>query len=68
MITPQEKALELVNMYIADGLIDKCMSITYAKQCALLTVNEIWKALESARVFEEYEYWQQVKNEIEKIK
>jgi hypothetical protein len=35
-----------------------------AKQCALIAVDEIWNALESERVFEVYDYWQQVKQEI----
>ena len=38
-----------------------------AIQCALTAVDEIWNALESARAFEEYDYWQEVKQEIQKL-
>jgi len=63
-MTPQakEKARELVNkMYAING------NMRLAKQCALIAVEEIWNALESARVFEEYYYWNEVKQEIEKL-
>jgi len=38
-----------------------------AKQYALIAVDEIWNALESERIFEEYDYWQEVKQEINNI-
>lgn len=38
-----------------------------AIQCALINVDEIWNALEFARVFEEYDYWQKVKEELKKL-
>lgn len=37
------------------------------KDCALVAVNQIWNALESARAFEEYNYWQEVKQEIKEL-
>jgi hypothetical protein len=68
-----EKALELVNKYIADGLIDKCMSITYAKQCALIACDEILylpKMKEGrmvALITEDFLFWRDVRKEIEKL-
>jgi hypothetical protein len=75
-MTPKEKAIEIVNKYI--DLSDECDCLEYscicfkmyeykAKQCALICAKEIWDELESARVFEEYDYWQEVKQEIEKL-
>jgi hypothetical protein len=64
-MTPKEKAKELY--------IDFSENLWYSteedkhlngKQCALIAVDEIWNALEGARVFEEYDYWQEVKQEI----
>jgi len=64
-MTPKEKAEELFNkmLFCYQGNIDEYT----AKQCALIAVNEIWNELESARVFEEYDYWQEVKEEIGKL-
>jgi hypothetical protein len=59
-MTPKEKAKELIRNFYSVGA-------TECKQCALIAVNEIWNELESARVFEEYYYWQEVKQEIEKL-
>jgi hypothetical protein len=42
-----------------------CTSI--AIKTALVAVKSIWNALESARAFEEYDYWQEVKQEIETL-
>jgi glutathione synthase/RimK-type ligase-like ATP-grasp enzyme len=71
MSNAKEKAKELVEKYLNmnDGLIQEFIPIPIegAKQCALIAVNEIWNELESARVFEEYYYWQDVKQEIEKL-
>ena len=70
MSTPKEKAKELVAAYARiDGYVDsidlsKC---DFEKQCALITANEVWRQLEAARVFEDYDYWQEVKQEIEKL-
>ena len=77
-MTPKEKAKELVNKFdLSTGL----MSIE-RKQCALIAVNEIMKAphennymeliptdAESTDWFWDKfdEYWNEVKNEIEKL-
>ena len=78
-MTPKEKAEELVYKY-KDASFNclgcdmpfcdapcTMLNIDESKQCALITVDEVWRQLESARVFEEYDYWQEVKKEIEKI-
>jgi hypothetical protein len=69
-MNPQDKAIELVSAYARiDGYVDsidlsKC---EFEKRCALIAVDEVWRQLESARVFEDYDYWQEVKKEIEKL-
>ena len=55
------------NLDISEDIGIRGIDYEMAKQCALIAVNEIWNALESARVFEEYDYWQEVKQEIENI-
>ncbi len=69
MESPSEKALKMVQSYGLLGLKWKksTLPLEQAKDCALLAVEEIWNQLESARVFEEYDYWQEVKTEIEKL-
>jgi siderophore synthetase component len=42
-----------------------CTSI--AIKNALVAVNEIWNALESARAFEEYNFWSEVRQEIKNL-
>lgn len=69
-MTPQEKAISLVkSMSISD---DTYLNRNrYAKQCALIAVDEIVANIEpsvsmdviSARIY----YWEQVKEEIEKL-
>jgi hypothetical protein len=69
-MTPKEKAKELVNRFAKlpeEGSLMWYLSFEIAKKCALIAVDEIWNELESARVFEEYDYWQEVKQEIEKL-
>ena len=76
-MTPKEKARELVDKfepyvirYTQDdvvGYLDQETPILeYQKQCALIAVDEIIKAVESDWSFMEarQEYWQQVKQEI----
>ena len=79
-MTPKEKAKELVNRYnninitlswIDSGIIKvdsigNNLNIIDAKQCALIAVDEIVKVI----YYEgksEYIYWQEVKQEIEKL-
>ena len=78
-MTPKEKALELVDKYINlypsyivmfQGDIDK--SEKDIKQCALIAVDEILEAIcfnmYDEEVYKiENDYWEEVKQEIEKL-
>jgi hypothetical protein len=90
MLTPKEKAEELVDKYIcyADG-VDRQEDhdqieehLENAKQCALITVEEIQKIVpyrpatfinlktnevQEIMGFDEGSYWEKVKQEIEKL-
>ena len=72
-MTPKEKAQDLVNTYriiLMDEDTDcgnEILCTSIAIKNALVAVNEIWNALESARAFEEYNYWQEVRQEIKKL-
>ena len=63
-MTPQEKAKELVDKFLkpVDTWHNYPMCFDTAKQCALISVDEI---LNIGCI--EVPYWQQVKNEIEMI-
>jgi hypothetical protein len=73
-MTPKEKALELVETYyneIISFLSDK-MKYRNAKQCALIAVEEIEKAIdfdwmEVQNLENEHRYWEQVKEELKKL-
>ena len=62
----KEKAKELVEKIIKNGYVINRFN---AKQCALIAVNEISKAVESDWSFMERKqiFWQEVKIEIEKL-
>jgi hypothetical protein len=79
-MTPKEKAIELVDRFIDyvncwdDETADPnyTQAYNYAKQCALIAVDEIAKCtkyenqkFDNDRFSEDY--WQQVKQEIEKL-
>jgi hypothetical protein len=78
-MTPKEKALELFNKFIPIlGGINSTDWIYFngkeAKQCAIIAVDEILDALVSERIsyggeyrYEESDYWEEVKTEIEKL-
>jgi len=89
-MTPKERADELVDKYLlltidfpyTDTQDGQCIGNGYmlynsAKQCALITVNEIIKSSparspindssDAMPHFRAVEYWQQVKQEIEKL-
>lgn len=78
MITPKEKADELIEKFIQYTPADEKFEYEYAKKCALIAVDEmqanagmIWGGRNtetglSAR--DEFrKYWQEVKQEIEKL-
>jgi hypothetical protein len=78
-MTPKEKAVQLRNSMILTGY---ALSNDAAKACALISVDEIIKSapivpnnstpfnkIQSVRqnFIDAYEYWQEVKQEIEKL-
>ena len=71
-MTPKEKAVELVNKYVNLSKITASSEyIQYqAKQCALIAVDEVinshYKLLSGVNTTI-YKYWQEVKQEIEKL-
>lgn len=76
-MTPKEKATELSNKYFEQFLaFGEYLSIEKANKCALIAVDEIlnstpygWydKRFFSDKMKKFYEYWQEVKQEIEKL-
>ena len=77
-MTPKLKALSLIEsmsfsksrqMNYANGEIVDIPQNLYAKQCALIAVNEILNALsyKASSNFEELKYFVEVKQEIEKL-
>lgn len=81
ILTPKEKANELVTMHhnliqdIGGELGQEILVTILAKQCALIAVDEILKALQvppienkGSKLYDsQIEYWQEVKQEIEKL-
>ena len=77
-MTPKEKAKELFNKYFdmkwqsynISKMSIKSMTKSAAKQCALIAVEEILKShyvlLTGIKAIT-YNYWQEVKEEIEKL-
>ena len=73
-MTPKEKAEELVEKF--SDLEDGEMYIGKAKQCALIAVDEIINSLENygkasdelQNMENDFRYWQEVKQELLKIK
>jgi hypothetical protein len=66
-MTPKEKAIELVERY--DDALTYLESKAKAKQCALIAVDELIDQCWSYREIDlglALEYWQEVKQEIEK--
>ena len=73
-MTAKEKATELIEKYIcwvSEGNGMQPHEIKYrAKQCALITVDEIlkiWNKLDDGVLSIEYDFWQEVKEEITKL-
>ena len=66
---PKEKAEELVKKfapYSEDNINIDVSKMSLAKCCALIAVDEILNSM-SVQSYNEDKYWQEVKNEIEKI-
>jgi hypothetical protein len=71
---PKDKAIELVHKYVnlTDGWVYGIASWEHKKKCALVAVDEIIEAIdfdwmEVQNLDSEHRYWQQVKQEIEKL-
>jgi hypothetical protein len=65
-MTPQEKADDLFRkMYQTHSVAASDITKYFAKQCALITVDEILSLFISE--CEDTKYWKQVKQEIEKL-
>lgn len=79
MLTPKEKAKELVYLFLtaSHGTMEEYVPIPniFAKQCALIAVDEILKSgctLPSDNAYygdneEAIKYWLEVKSELEKL-
>jgi Cdc6-like AAA superfamily ATPase len=77
-MTPKEKALQLTEKFVPPtldrGLCNYYKSINIAKECALIVVDEIDLLIQKSTPKDDIyanlaslEYWQEVKNEIEKL-
>lgn len=76
-MTPKEKAEELYQKMSYWQMVDGGTRQIEAKQCALIAVYEILKALEiefvddepysASKIIDVFEYFEQVKNETEKL-
>lgn len=67
-MTPKEKAHDLVNTYWKWARMDGFSVGSNAKQCALIAVDEIINTIEEVYgTFEERKFWNEVKQEIEKL-
>ena len=70
---PKDKAIELVDRMFDVDLKDEeqqtSMKYSHAKQCALIAVDEIINLYDAEEKMGEafIEYWQEVKQEIEKL-
>ncbi len=73
-MTPKEKAKYLLEkydlIYTYDGLdiMDEDLTLADRKQCALIAVDEIIKAMDNVMLPNPFkQYWNKVKQEIEKL-
>ena len=72
-MTPKEKAKELFDkMYNSKDLMGIYpMCFETSKQCALIAVDEILEIINETMILvdieSDYDYWQEVKQEIEKL-
>jgi hypothetical protein len=74
IMTAKEKAIELMDKFypysmITDMLSNILVELTKqtAKNLSIIAVNEIISELDSERVFERIDYWNEVKEEIQKL-
>jgi hypothetical protein len=67
---PKEKAEELIDKFENYSFMDidkKISSFNSAKQCALIAVDEMIEELIVTDFANRFPYWQEVKQEIEKL-
>ena len=71
-LTPKEKAKELLKRFesvskpfMKESEVQVHIHPEHAKQCALICVDELIDTLNQSTL--EFEYWQEVKQEIEKL-
>jgi len=74
---PKEKANELYDKFFDTTVADITKAHRKAKQCAIIAVDEIIKDIKDSKLFFAFryyskyeiriEYWQEVKQEIEKL-
>jgi len=69
--TPKEKAQELLKKYLTIEMsmyINDMPYMLLSKQCALIAISEMIKVLCIYEdISKDYQYWQEVKQEIEKL-
>jgi hypothetical protein len=68
-MTPKEKAKELFDkMYMVDDPMGNYpMCFDTAKQCALIAIDEVIDNIEDDYMHYELDWWQEVKQEINKL-
>ena len=66
-MTAKDKAVELIDKMYATANEDYSITFYEAIDCALILVNEIIAELDSERVFERIYFWNEVKQEIQKL-
>jgi hypothetical protein len=67
-MTPKEKAQELVKkMYAVHSSSASDITLYFAKCCALVAVDEMIEELIVTDFANRFPYWQEVKQEIEKL-
>lgn len=72
-MTPKEKANKLTNAFVFKSVFEMTndelkIARIYAKQCALIAVDEVINQYYThTDNVTQHEYWQQVKQEIEKL-
>jgi hypothetical protein len=64
---PKEKAIDLIRKFNTNDNFDFLGGVRRAKQCAIIAVDEILKEIDNTTLsLVQTEYWQEVKQEIEK--
>ncbi len=69
-MSPKEKAQELYDKFLRYVPAEEEFEHEYAKQCALIAVDEIIEAIDWHKFDtpnEEFQYWQNVKQELDKM-